>query len=272
MTETKALKPVDRLKGVLSSQSVQEQFKNALKDGAPLFVASIIDLYSNEKLLQDVPPAQIIAEALKAATLKLPINKSLGFAYIVPFKENNKKTGEVKVNATFILGYKGYIQLAMRTGEYRVLNADMVYEGELKGANKLTGEIDLTGEKTSDTVIGYFGYFELLNGFKKTVYWKKEELLAHAKKYSKGFSNSSMPWQTEFDEMALKTVIRNLISKYGYMSIDMQRTIATDIEMDSKYTDEIEQNANSETIDIEMDPAPAEQISQPEQPALQPDW
>lgn len=249
-TTNKTPSPVDRLKNVLNAQSIQEQFKNALKDNSSLFVASLIDLYNGDKYLQECQPQQVVIEALKAATLKLPINKALGFAYIVPFKNKGVPT------PTFILGYKGYIQLAMRTGMYRYLNADLVYEGEYKGFNKLTGEVDLTGEAKSEDVIGYFAHMEMLNGFKKTVYWNKEKVMAHAKRFSKSFHKDTSPWHTNTDEMAMKTVVRNLLSKFGFLSVEMMNAVANDIAADERDPEKeadsaIAMNANTETIDIE---------------------
>lgn len=215
--------PVDRLKATLRLPSVEEQFKNALAEGSNLFVASLIDLYGGDNYLQKCNPKDVIMEALKAATLRLPINKSLGFAYIVPYKNR-----QGVLVPTFQLGYRGEIQLAMRTGQYRYINADVVYEGEFKKAEKLTGNIDLSGERTSDTVIGYFAYFETLNGFCKTVYITKDDVTAHAKKYSASFGSSSSPWKTDFDAMAIKTCLRKLLGKYGIMSVEMQKAYVSE--------------------------------------------
>ena len=243
-TKNEVSTPVNRLKGILNAESVQTQFKNALKDSAPLFVASLIDIYSNDKYLQECDPGKVITEALKAATLKLPINKSLGFAYIVPYK---------KV-PTFIPGYKGYVQLAMRTGMYRYLNADVVLEGEYKGRDKLTGRVDLSGEPTSETIVGYFCHMELLNGFSKTYFKTKEEIIAHAKKYSASYGSSASAWSTNFDAMALKTVVRYLLSHFGFLSVEMLNVMDADAKADaeeSNAANEVQNNANAETIDVE---------------------
>lgn len=240
---------VQKLKAMINSDSVQEQFRNALADGASLFVASLIDIYTNDKYLQECAPQAVIMEALKAATLKLPINKSLGFAYLVPYR-NKDKVQEPQ----FQIGYKGYIQLAQRTAQYRFINADVVYEGEFKGHNKVTGELDLSGEATSDKVIGYFAYIETVNGFKKSVYWTKDKVLAHAKRYSKSFSKNSSAWQSNFDEMALKTMLRHLLSKYGVMSVEMISAFTSDRDErtpEAQVQDEITDNANGEIIDVE---------------------
>lgn len=250
---TMALTPVQKLKSVIGTDSVQEQFRNALAEGSSLFVASLIDIYNNDKYLQKCSPQAVIMEALKAATLKLPINKSLGFAYIVPYGSEPQ----------FQIGYKGYIQLAMRTGKYRFLNADVVYEGELKSQNKMTGEIDLSGEAKSSNIVGYFAYIETVNGFKKSLYWSKERVLTHAKRYSKSFNHSSSAWQSNFDEMALKTMLRNLLSHYGIMSVEMVSALNSDSDertQEARVEDEISGNANSEIIDIshmeEAEPTP----------------
>lgn len=244
-----SLTPIQRFKSVINAESVQEQFKNALQDGAPLFIASLIDIYSNDKSLQKCSPQAVIMEALKAATLRLPINKNLGFAYIVPYGSEPQMQ----------IGYKGYIQLAQRTGQYKYINADVVYEGELKGHNKVTGELDLSGEPKSDKVVGYFAYIELVNGFKKSMYWTKEKVIAHAKRYSKSFNSKSSAWHTNFDEMALKTMLRNLLSKYGVMSVEMMNAFTSDTAdertFEAQVEDEIRENANSEVIDIQATPS-----------------
>jgi len=252
------------LKNVLSADSVKEQFKNALGKNADTFIASVIDLFNSDSKLRECNPNQVVMEALKAAVLHLPINKSLGFAYIIPYSnsypkkdeygrdmigQDGKKIWEKKLEPTFQLGYKGYIQLAMRTGQYRTLNADVVYEGEVRKVSKLTGEIAFDGEKKSDKVIGYFCYFELLNGFAKTLYMTVDQMANHAKRYSKGLKkeitvdqlkaladlpvstdgNKTVGWLGNFHSMGVKTVVRNLLSKFGYLSVEMQTAIADDM-------------------------------------------
>lgn len=256
----------DLIKDAMSAPSVQEQFKNALDKNAGPFTASLIDLYVGDNKLQACDPKAVIMEALKAAVLKLPINKALGFAYIIPFNisvKNPDNTYTSVPTPTFVVGYKGLIQLAMRTGQYKHINADVVYEGELGVKNKLTGEIDLSGEAISDKIIGYFCYFELLNGFSKTLYMPVEKMAAYAKKYAptikystdvtveklialgtSGVSGGSVGWTGDFTSMALKTVTRNLLSKYGYLSIEMQQAIVEDRDYD--YEDESRNNRLNE--------------------------
>lgn len=248
---------------VLKAESVQQQFKNALGEHKDAFVASLIDLYNGDKSLQACNTNALVCEALRAATLRLPLNKALGFAYIVVYNNSVKRVDENgndvidpqthkpiydKVpTPTFIPGYKGYIQLAMRTGQYKTINADYVYEGELRKVNKLTGEIAFDGEKKSDKIVGYFCYFELLNGFAKTLYVSVEDMAKYAKRYSPsigykttieqliskandGIVAKKVGWEGNFNDMALKTVIRRLLSKYGYLSVEMQNAISGDME------------------------------------------
>ncbi|NLU09411.1 MAG: recombinase [Tepidanaerobacter acetatoxydans] len=250
---TKANQPSQammKLKSVLNTDSVKEQFQNALQENAGAFVASVIDLYGSDNYLQQCDPNAVVMEALKAATLKLPINKQLGFAYIVPYKSQGKQVPQ------FQLGYKGYIQLAMRTGQYRHLNAGIVREGMKVDRDILTGEIKITGDPTNDKAQGYFAYMELLNGFSKTVYMTLEEVLNHAKRYSKSFNFTNSAWKTNFDEMAIKTVLRRLLSKYGFLSTEMVAAFTSDTESDieSEVAAEVANEANQDVIDITAEP------------------
>lgn len=269
---------------VLKAESVQQQFKNALGEHKDAFVASLIDLYTGDKSLQTCNTNALVSEALRAATLRLPLNKALGFAYIVVYNNSVKRVDangndvidpnthkpvyDKVPTPTFIPGYKGYIQLAMRTGQYRTINADYIYEGELRKVNKLTGEIAFDGEKKSDKIVGYFCYFELLNGFSKTLYVSVEEMAKYAKRYSPsigykttieqliakandGIVAKKVGWDGNFNDMALKTVIRRLLSKYGYLSVEMQNAISGDME-GADFADRnnlIADNANKIAID-----------------------
>lgn len=209
---------VDQFKGVLNTQTIRAQLRNSLKEKAGSFMSSMIDLYSGDKDLQKCDPEKVALECVKAAAINLPLVKSMGLAYVVPYKGV----------PTFTIGYKGYIQLAQRTGQYRTINADNVYAGELRGFDKLSGMLDLSGERESDEIIGYFAYFKLLNGFEKTLYMSREDVEKWAKKYSPSYNSSYSPWKTEFDKMAQKTVLRRLIGTYGVMSIEMRTAMDQD--------------------------------------------
>lgn len=248
MSNQLAVAKIDKLKKVLKAPSVQEQFQNSLKENAGAFTASIIDLYNNDTYLQKCDPNKVVMEALKAATLKLPINKQLGFAYIVPYKRKGKQVPE------FQLGYKGYIQLAMRTGQYKYLNVGIIYEGMHVVENILTGEIDITGEKEGDGVKGYFSYMELMNGFSKTIHMTKKEVQAHGKEYSPSYSYSSSAWKTNFDAMAQKTVLRKLLSKFGIMSTEMVSAFSSESSFsdESEVQEEIDNEANQDVIDVQV--------------------
>lgn len=239
----KAKSPSNLMRDILDNANTKKLLQDSLKENAGAFSASVIDLYNSDTYLQRCDPRQVFGECLKAVSLKLPISKQLGFAYVIPY-------GNVP---QFQLGYKGMIQLCMRTGEYKYINADVVYKGEYRGADKLTGHVDLNGEKTSDKIIGYFAYIETLNGFKKAIYWSKEKVTEHAKKYSKSFNSGSSPWKSNFDAMAIKTVLRNLLSKYGVMSVEMANALQSE-----------ETPAEPpETVSTEVDTV-AEEIASPE--------
>lgn len=273
--------PIAKLKRTLSQESVQVQFRNALKKGSDLFVASLIDLYANDKYLQQCDPNAVIMEALKAATLKLPINKSLGFAYIVPYK-NNKQQSYIP---TMIIGYKGYLQLAQRTAQYRYINADCVFEGEKIEQDRLTGEIIISGEPISETAIGYFAHIETINGFRKTIFWSKEKVINHAKRYSQSYASDYSPWKKQFDTMAIKTVIRFLLGRYGIMSVDMANAVDIDSGDDKEQEVEITQRPaisyeatakppqeQPKVVNLNRQPAPpAAPAAPPEPPREQPD-
>lgn len=217
------------LRKTLSNADVKRQFENALKENANLFMASITELVSGDKYLQQCNPNDIVREALKAAVLKLPINKQLGFAYIIPFKDH----GVMKPN--FIPGYKGLIQLAVRTGQYKHINADKVYDGETVKRDRITGDAEISGEPKSNKTIGYFAYIELINGFKKLLYKTNAEIIAHAKKYSKTYGKDFSPWTSEFDKMAKKTLLRELIGTYGIKSVEY---LNIDIDYKSEHNSE----------------------------------
>lgn len=218
---------------MIKSDAVQKSLSGTLGDAmkAKTFTASLISAVSTTPALRECDGMSIISAALLGESLNLSPSPQLGQYYMTPFKDN--KTGTTK--ATFVLGWKGYYQLALRSGQYRNLDAVAVKEGELEDYNPLTGEIKLN--PISDPVarehaktIGYYAFFELTNGFKKQMYWSKEKMEQHALKYSMGYKAKKgyTFWEKDFDSMALKTMYRQLIGKYGIMSIDMQKAYAND--------------------------------------------
>lgn len=243
------------LKSLVSSAGIKTRFNEVLGKKAPAFISSLISIANNNDLLNKAEPTTVITAGIMAATLDLPINQNLGFAYIVPFYNGKKKVYE----AQFQMGYKGYVQLAMRTGQYKTINASEIYEGEIKSRNRLTGEFEL-GERTSDTVVGYIAYFKLVNGFEKYLYMSKEEVEAHAKKYSQTYKKGYGLWSTDFDSMAIKTVLKRLLSKYGILSVEMQnmaQALAADGAVIRDKNGELEPDFEGETIDIKTDVAEA---------------
>lgn len=214
---------------ILDRDGMRKRFDELLGKRAPQFISSIVSMVNADKNLQQAfyeSPMAVIQSSLKAAMFDLPIDQSLGYAYIVPFKNYKKDIGAKKMEATFILGWKGMHQLALRTGAYKTINVVDVREGELKSYNRLTEDVDIDFVEDEDArealpVIGYVGYYRLINGAEKTVYMSVKAIAAHEKKFRKGESQGK-GWRDDWDAMARKTVYRVLIGKWGVMSIDYQ--------------------------------------------------
>lgn len=224
---TNTLATKDDIKSLLSRDSVKKKFEELLGKKAQGFITSVLQCVSSNDLLSKADPASIYHAASVAATLDLPLNNNLGFAYIVPYNQK-QKDGTYKQVAQFQMGYKGFIQLAQRSGQFKTISASPVYEGQIIESNPLTGyKFDFT-KKTSDKVIGYAGYFRLLNGFEKIVFSSVEELKSHGLKYSQTFKKGYGLWNDNFDSMATKTVIKLLLSKFAPLSIEMQKAVVTD--------------------------------------------
>ena len=220
-------------KALMNTPAMKKKFTDILHEKSDSFMGSLMTLVGGDNYLSQAEPMTIIASALKAATMDLPIDKNLGYAYVVPFNRSEKVGNKwIKHNeAQFILGYKGYIQLAQRSGQYKALNALAIYDGQLIDWNPLTEEFTFDYKaKVSDEVIGYVGFFELLNGFKKTVYWTKQEIESHRIKNAKGYDKEKLSgaWVDNYDSMAIKTVLRNMLSKWGLLSVEMQSAITSD--------------------------------------------
>ena len=248
-----AQKEAKTLKGMLEMPAYKNKFNEMLGKKATGFISSIIAVANNNKYLAKANPATVIGAAAQAAMLDLPINQSLGFAYIVPYDNE----------AQFQLGYKGYIQLAQRSGQYVDIGAKTVYEGELEYENRLLDKFKF-GERTGDKVIGYLAYFRLTNGFEKMLFMELDEMQAHAKKYSKNYKGGTDKWGlTDFNTMAEKTVLKRLLSKYGPLSIEsvqMSQALSNDggvVKMNE--SGEFDVDFDGETIDAEYEEPAAEE-------------
>ncbi len=209
----------DPLKVALYSAGVKSRFEEMLGKRAPSFMSSIISAVNANAQLKTCDPMSVISAASIAASMELPINSSLGLAHIVPYKGK----------AQFQVGWKGFVQLALRSGQYKTINLARICEGEIVEHNKFTGEIKFDAhQKTSDNIVGYLLYFRLLNGYEKYFYMTSDEIHAHAKKYSASFKKGYGIWVDDFEAMALKTVCKLGLSKYGILSLEMQRAIEVD--------------------------------------------
>ncbi|MCX0399581.1 recombinase RecT [Clostridium perfringens] len=230
------------VKGLMDSPTIKKRFEEVLNEKAPQYMSSIVNLVNSDTNLQKCDGMSVIASCMVAATMDLPVDKNLGYAWVVPYGNR----------AQFQMGYKGYIQLALRTGQYKAINVVEIREGELVSWNPLTEEIEVDfSKRESDAVIGYAGYFKLINGFKKTVFWTKEEVNNHANKFSKTVNSKNSVWKSNFDAMAKKTVLRNLLSKWGILSIEMQKAYTADENLINKgLMDDIE-NVKANIDDIE---------------------
>lgn len=252
--QNQSVTPASRMRGLVGSESVQRRFTEVLGDNAQTFISSLIDLYNGDDYLAQCNPSLVCMEALKAATLNLKINKELGEAYIVPYKKKNEVIPQLQI------GYKGLIQLAQNTGQYKYLHMATIYEGMAIEQDYIRGTVHVTGNPTSNKAIGYTAHYTLLNGQEKTIYKTKEEIETHGRKYSRSFNSGYSPWQTEFNSMAEKTVMKQLLSKYGPLSTEIER-------VEEQYTDEkLEQEVKETPIEhIELQ---VEQLEKPDKKQL----
>lgn len=222
-----------QIKAFTNQKDIKERFQRALGQKAPQFMTSLVNAVAASTQLQEVNPNSIMAAAFVAASFDLPIDSNLGFAAIVPYGDK----------AQFQMMYKGFIQLAIRSGYYEKMNYSSIYEDELKSYNPITGEIEFVSDFSQcqqrnageeDKIIGYYAWFRLKTGFISELYMSREDVENHARKYSKAYQydirkkKSSSKWSTDFDAMAKKTVIKLLLSRWGILSIDMQKAITDD--------------------------------------------
>lgn len=258
------------IRKTITGTGMQAMIQQRIGEKAGTFTTSLLDVIGDTYQLQQCDPNLVVKEALKAAALDLPLNKNLGFAYIIPYKERGK------MQPHFQMGYKGFVQLAIRTGQYKHLNPGIIYEGEEIIEDRIKGTLQIGGKKTSDTAIGYFCYMELINGFEKAIVWTREKVKAHAMKYSKSYAaylngktKTKPVWEDDFDGMALKTMILQLVPKFGPMTIEMTNAMTSESRVDFKGFDgqvdaEITENANQEVIDIPGDAGPSNDVEKTE--------
>ncbi len=215
------------LKEFFEQDNVKKKFQELLGKRSQGFITSVLQCVASNDLLIKADPASIYHAAAVAATLDLPLNNALGMAYIVPYNAK-QKDGSFKTIAQFQAGYKSFIQLAQRSGQFKTISAAPIFEGQLIESNPLTGyKFDFT-KKTSEKVIGYASFFQLLNGFEKTLYMTVDELKKHGSQYSQTFKKGFGLWKDNFEAMAIKTVIKLLLSKFAPLSIEMQKAVITD--------------------------------------------
>lgn len=294
VTTKKALTPAQQavmsFTNSVNGNYVQNQLKQVLGKNSGTFATSLVEVFTNDTQLQKCDQKKVVQEAIKAATLKLPLNKQLGYAYIVVYNNWDKTARKSVPTPTLILGWKGLLQLALRSGQYRNINADIVYEGELKGKDKLSGAIDLSGDKISERVEGYFAHFETINGFKKTLFMSLNDMANYALKYSPTFKRNTeknplpsvdqlcdmandqaingptgkVGWEGDFNSMAIKTVLRRLLGKYGYLSIEMMNALSED-EGNTPEEQRNDENAEDKPVfDAQVvEEAQAEEVNEP---------
>lgn len=240
---------VKKFQAVINNSYYQSLLQNTMKENKGAFTTSLMELFTSDPQLMQCDPNALMSEAVKAAGLRLPINKQLGQAYIVVFNNKDKETGKIIPTPTLIIGTKGYINLALRTNKYININKGTVYEGEFMGFDKVTGSLDISGEKISDVPVGYFAYFKQKSGFEKIMYMTIDDVCKFAKTYAPTVKFSKITWQelkelaikqsvegkggglgwyAGFQDMAEKTVLRQLLSSWGELSVDAEQVINAD--------------------------------------------
>lgn len=279
---------------VMDNSYYQTLLQNTLKENRGAFTTSLMELFTSDQSLMQCDPNALMSEAIKAAGLRLPINKQLGQAYILVFNNKDKETGKIVPTPTLVIGTKGYINLALRTNKYVNINKGTVYEGEFVGYDKVTGALDISGTKTSDVPVGYFAYFKEKSGFEKIFYMTIDDVCKFAKtfaptvkfnnkitwqglkelatKQSVESSGGGLGWYAGFQDMAEKTALRQLLTKWGELSVDSNIIIDADErptalqQRDSEFaeakevvtvdaeTGEIKQPSESQAVQKDEDP------------------
>lgn len=248
---------MQRFNASISAPEMQTYLASVLGEKKSSFVNNVVALVSNNTMLQACAPMSTVYACLKATALDLPLDPNLGFAYVIPYGQKNGPT-----LAQFQLGYRGFIQLALRSKQFAALNVTEIREGELKGRDIISGEIQIEAvdDRESKPVIGYVAYFRLLTGFEKKLYMTRGEVDAHALRYSKTYGSAyestrkSSKWTTDFDAMAKKTVLKLLLSRWAPLSVEMQAAITSDQKVYSNdgtgsYADNPDDQIQMETVE-----------------------
>lgn len=267
----------------IRSGAVQGSIEQTLKDRADDFTTSLLTVINGNPLLSECEPQEVVRTALKAASMRLPIDPNLGLAYIIPYNNNKQVWEEYEENGKMLkrkvwvkryepqlqIGWKGFVQLALRTRLYKTINVTDVREGEYVGTDRLTGQIEFAwvGDNTVRDklkVIGYVGYFRLHDGFEKILYMSVEELEKHAKQYSKSYAQGNGKWKDDKPNMSKKTVVKLLISKWGPQSTEIQKALRADqaaMADDDTY----------KYVDNDKHPEDEGQVHPPDEPQTHPD-
>lgn len=245
------------MKDLVKQKDIQKMLARTLKGKASQFTTSLVNVVNSNQSLANVDQMSVIQSAMVASTLDLPIDQNLGYAYVVPFNVKNKETGRWEKKAQLIIGYKGYIQLAQRSGQYRRLNVAAIPEGAFISWDPLAEELKYDfSQSTSDKAVGYAGYFELLNGFTKTVYWTRDQVESHRVANNKAKDKTALTgvWRDNYDAMATKTVLRSMLGRWGILSIEMQNALSNDENEQEAPADieATESDTSSETTDTLM--------------------
>lgn len=257
---------VKELKGILAAEKVKSRFNEVLGKKAPQFMSSIINVVTQNNQLKQCSANSIMSSAMVAASYDLPIDSNLGFSALVPYKLK-----DVGYQAQFQIMYKGFIQLAIRSGYYKRMNYAVVYADELESYNPIYGDIEFAKDFTKcvdrksgdrSKIIGYFAWFELNTGYRQELFMTVDDVENHASKYSQAYrydknnNKKNSKWTTDFDAMALKTVIKMLLSKWGILSVEMQRALEDDQKVfddngNGKYSDN--EHAETEVVEEVVD-------------------
>ena len=255
----------------IANPKTQEYLQAVLGEKKSSFINNLTALVAGSKQLQACKPMSVMYAAIKATALDLPLDPNLGFAYVIPYKNN--KEGDT--DAQFQIGYKGFIQLAMRSGQYRTINVRDVREGEIIGEDFVSGDLrfkKLSSNREKATIIGYVAFFRLVNGFEKMMFWTVDEVKQHAITYSKTFGSTiknireASKWTTDFDAMAKKTALKLLLSKYGILSVEMKNALTADqLVVNEQGEDMYEDNPNIEDAIAEEIPVTQEIENKKEQ-------